>query len=91
MLFETFCGGRFPGFEARSDLEKCPGSGALSPSMEKAGPLPIEWIWRRLCGFCRNLPLVQMASQTEKNMFEIIMHLVADADADENYIGINFS
>ena len=37
-----------------------------------------------------NLPFVQMALQTEKNIFELIMHFVADTDTDKNYFEINF-
>ena len=31
-----------------------------------------------------------MALQTEKNIFELIMHFIADTDTDEKYFGINF-
>ena len=37
------------------------------------------------------LPSVQMALQTEKIIFELSMHFIADTDTDENYFGINFS
>ena len=37
------------------------------------------------------LPVVQMALQTEKIYFELIMLFIADTDTDESYLGINFS
>ena len=39
--------------------------------------------------FAQPLPVVQMALQTEKNMFESIMRFIADTASDENF-GVNF-
>ena len=36
-------------------------------------------------------PVVQMALQTEKNIFELTTHFVADTDTDKIYFEINFS
>ena len=37
------------------------------------------------------IPVVQMTLQTEKNIFELIMHFIADTDTDENSFGNKFS
>ena len=37
------------------------------------------------------LVIFQMALQTEKMYFQLIVHVIADTDTDENCFGINFS
>ena len=54
-----------------------------------------SWSWKFSCQLHNiiflELPVVQVALQTEKNIFELIMHLIADTDTDESSFGINFS
>ena len=38
----------------------------------------------------QEVPFVQMALQTEKIIFELIMNFIADTDTDKYYLGINF-
>ena len=39
---------------------------------------------------CRLLRVVQMALQTEKNIYKLIMHFIADTDTDEDYFELLF-